>query len=39
MGKSHRQQEETLWENLLLSLHIIMMMFSLEKTGITEILM
>lgn len=27
MGKSHRQQEETLWENLLLSLHIIMMMF------------
>lgn len=39
MEKSHRQQEETLWENLLLSLRIIMMMFSLEKTGITEILM
>lgn len=34
MGKSHRQQEETLWENLLLRLYILMMMFSLEITGI-----
>ena len=37
--RSYRQQEEMYLENLLHSLHILMMMYYLEKTGTMKILM